>query len=225
MKEEKRTRDPRPSGLTKAEAMKAYWRDVKSGRRERIEKPMNPPQPRRNPLFDLPEEIRAKVFTWLRECPYHDAVRAMLRGHGVEHVTDKQFNEFFAGEAENHWYRRITRAADEANALVQLAESHVPKFSAGILAALGQEAFRQIARGDVDPESMGRFATLFMKARSDERQDQMQELKREQLRRELQDQIEQALEKLAEEVERHPEAKEAFDALRRELAEHKEESA
>jgi hypothetical protein len=226
MKEDKCKRDPRGSGLTKAEAMKAYWREVKAGRRERNEKSLKNIKPKHNPIFDLPEEIRAKLFVWLRECPYHDAVRKMLlRDHGMGGFTDKQFDDFFAGEAENHWYRRITRAAEEANALVKLAEEHVPKFSAGMLAALGQEAFRQVTKGDADPATMGRLASLFMKARGDERQDQMQELKREQLRHELQDQIEHALEKLAEEVERHPEAKEAFDALRRELAEHKGEGA
>ncbi len=51
----------------------------------------------------------------------------------------------------------------------------------------------------------------------------MQELKREKLRHELQEQIDHALEKLAEEVDRHPVAREAFEALRKELATSMEE--
>ncbi len=175
-----------------------------------------------NPLLDLAEEERAKLFTWLRECPYDDAVQVMLRDQGLEGVTRTQLDEFFQFEAEQHWEKRIGRAAQEANALVALVEKSPVRFSAGILAALGQEAFRQIASGQVDPNAMGKLATLFLKARSDERADQMQELKREKLRHELQGQVEQALEKLAEEVDRHPAAREAFEALRRELTATKE---
>jgi hypothetical protein len=162
-----------------------------------------------NPLFDLPEEQRAKLFMWLRECPYDDAVQHMLREQGVSDVTSSQLNDFFQSEAEHHWEKRILRATQEANSLVQLVEKSPVKFSSGILAALGQEAFRQIASGQVEPDAMGKLATLFLKARSDERADQMQELRREKLRRELQGQIDHALEKLAEEVDRHPVAREA----------------
>ena len=171
-----------------------------------------------NPLLDLPEEQRAKLFAWLRVCPYDDAVQQMLQEQGIEGVSREQLTDFFEAEAEEHWEKRISRAAQEANALVRLVEKSPVKFSSGILAALGQEAFRQIASGEVQPDAMGKIATLFMKARSDERQDQMQELKREKLRQDLQGQVDQALEKLAEEVERHPAARAAFEKLRSELA-------
>ena len=177
-----------------------------------------------NPLFDLAEEQRAKLFAWLRECPYDDAVQHMLRDQGVAEVTRDQLTEFFQIEAESHWEKRIERAAYEANALVRLVENNPVKFSSGILAALGQEAFRQIASGEVAPEAMGKMATLFLKARSDERTDQMQELRREKLRHELQGQIEHALEKLAEEVDRNPMAREAFEALRKEISRNMEEA-
>jgi hypothetical protein len=177
-----------------------------------------PPRRSANPLFDLPEEPRAKLFMWLRECPYDDAVQHMLREQGIADTTRSQLDDFFQFEAEQHWGKRIGRAAQEANALVQLVEKSPVRFSAGILAALGQEAFRQIASGQVEPDAMGKLATLFLKARSDERADQMQELKRAKLRHELQGQIDHALEKLAEEVDRHPVAREAFEALRKELA-------
>jgi len=202
---------------TKSEASREMWRKIHAGI---LPRPGSKSRPTRsvNPLFDLPEEQRAKLFAWLRECPYDDAVQQMLREQGWAKATSAQLNDFFEFEAEHHWEKRIMRAAQEANALVRLVEKSPARYSSGILAALGQEVFRQIASGQVQPEAMGKLATLFLKARSDERADQMQELKREKLRHELQGQIDQALEKLAEEVDRHPEAREAFEALRKELA-------
>lgn len=209
---------------TKREAGLERWRKVRSGEMPHPDKVIKPPRRSVNPLFDLPEEQRAKLFAWLRECPYDDAVQQMLRDQGIAAATSSQLNDFFQFEAEQHWEKRIVRAAQEANALVQLVEKSPARFSSGILAALGQEAFRQIASGQVEPDAMGKLATLFLKARSDERADQMQELKREKLRHELQGQIDHALEKLAEEVDRHPVAREAFEALRKELATSMEEA-
>jgi len=187
------------------------WREGASGGEQE--------SPEGNPLLKLEEEDRARLYTWLRECPYEDAVKQVLREQGIGEVSSAQLMEFFQIEAENHWEKRISRAAIEANALVQLVERSPIKFSSGILVALGQEAFRQIASGQVEPASMGRIATLFLKARSDERADQMGQLKREKLRRDLEGQIGHALEKLAEEVEKHPAARAAFEALRKEIQE------
>jgi hypothetical protein len=172
----------------------------------------------RNPLLDLSEERRSKLFVWMRECPYDDAVRQMLRDEGLPGVTDAQLMEFFQLEAENHWEKRIERAALEANALVQLVERSPIKFSSGILAALGQETFRQIASGQAAPEAMNKLASLFLKARADERADQMQELRREKLRQELAGRVNLALEKFSEEVERNPASRALFEELQRELA-------
>ncbi len=210
---------------TKSEAGLERWRKVRAGLLTHPDKSPKPALRSMNPLFDLPEEQRAKLFAWLRECPYDDAVQHMLRDLGIGEATPSQLNDFFQFEAEQHWEKRIGRAAHEANALVRLVEKSPVRFSAGILAALGQEAFRQIASGQVEPDAMGKLATLFLKARSDERADQMQELKREKLRHELQGQIDHALEKLAEEVDRHPVAREAFEALRKELAATLEEAS
>jgi len=209
---------------TKSEAMHERWRKIRAGEMTHPDKYPKAPSRSVNPLFDLPEEQRAKLFVWLRECPYDDAVRYMLRDQGITDTTPAQLEDFFQFEAQQHWEKRIQRAAQEANALVQLVEKSPVKFSSGILAALGQETFRQIASGRVEPDAMGKLATLFLRARSDERTDQMQELKREKVRRELQGQIDHALEKLAEEVDRHPIAREAFEALRRELATSMEEA-
>ena len=213
---------------TRSEAAKEHWRLIRAGLRPHPNTVVTPSRktkgPARNPLFDLKESIRSELFARLRECVSDDVIRAWMRREKLPEVTSKQLDNFFDVEADNQWRKRCGRATAEANALVRLAEDSVPKFSAGILAALGQEAFRQVVRGEVDPATVGRWATLFMKARSDERTDQMQELRREKLRHELEEQVEHALEKLAEEVERHPAAREAFEALRRELIEHREDN-
>jgi hypothetical protein len=170
-----------------------------------------------NPLLDLSEERRSKLFAWLRACPYDDAVQQMLRDEGLPGITAPQLSEFFQLEAESHWEKRIERAALEANALVQLVERNPVRFSSGILAALGQEAFRQIASGEVAPEAMNKMASLFLKARADERADQMHVLKREKARQEVIGRVNVALEKFSEEVNRNPVSREIFEALRREL--------
>jgi hypothetical protein len=174
-------------------------------------------EPRRNPLFDLAEKERAKIFSFLRDCPYDDALQEMTRDMGVEAVRPEELTEFFQSEADHHWRKRIERAAHEANALVRLAEQNPAHFSSGILAALGQEAFRQIASGESQGDSMNKMALLFMRARSDERAGQMSELKQEKMRMEMRGQIEVALEELSNEVNKRPAARAAFEALQREL--------
>jgi len=149
---------------------------------------------------------------------YDGAVLHMLADDGLPGITRDQLDEFFEEEANDQWEKRTGRAAVEANALVRQAEKSRVKFSEGILAALGQEAFRQISSGQAEPKAMGRLATLFLKVRGDKRADQMQELKREKLKHELEGQVSNSLEYLSEKVNAHPEAKEAFDALRKELA-------
>jgi hypothetical protein len=202
-----------------------YWREVKAGRRERNEKPFDLKPPGYNPLFDLPEKERSKLFVWMRECPYRDAIREMIREKGLPEVTDDQLQQFFQEEAHYQWEFRTSRAADEADALVQLAEKRLPRLSAGMLHALGQTAFRLATTEGADPGTLTRIATLFMRAKGDQRADQMQELKREHLRHELQEQLNHALEKLSQAVEEHPAAREAFEALRSELAGQAEEEA
>ena len=177
-----------------------------------------------NPLLNLPEEQRAKLFAWLRECPYDDAVQHMLKDQGIAEATQAQLTEFFQLEAENHWEKRIERAALEANALVQLVEKNPVQFSSGILAALGQEAFRQIASGQVEPDAMNKMATLFLKARGDDRAEQMLALRREKWKHDWRTQTDRALEEFAKEVEKHPAAREAFEALRKEIFETVEEA-
>ena len=140
-------------------------------------------------------------------------MRQMARELGVGEATTEQLTEFFQREAEHHWEKRIERAAQEANALVRLVEQNPTHFSSGILAALGQEVFRQVASGQAEPDAMNKMATLFLRARADERADQLGELKREKLRLEMRGEVQVALDQLAEEVDRHPGARSAFEAL------------
>lgn len=208
----------KPTGRTQREAAKDYWREVKAGQRKRVVRNFVDRDPTRNPLFALSDERRSMLVRWMRDCPYYGATREMLERQGVHGVTDKQIDEFYSGETSYQHSVRTRRATEEATTLIELAEESVPKFSSGMLAALGQEAFRQVASGAVDPDVMARLVKLFMAVRSSNRADQMQELRLEKMEQELEGQAEQALEKLAEEVERHPAAREAFEDLRRELA-------
>ena len=204
-----------PKVSPRSAAMRERWRKIRAGE---VPHPDKKPKPASdNPLLDLPQQERGRLFAWLRECPYDEVVLKTLQEQGYPDIERKHLNDFFQVEADLHWQHRVGRAAQEADALVQLVERSPVKFSAGILAALGQEAFRQVASGNVAPESMGRLATLFLRARSDERADQMQELKREKMKHDLKDQFDEALEALAAEVDKHPAAARAFAELLREL--------
>ena len=169
-----------------------------------------------NPLANLPEKERAELFTQLRDCPYHEVMVEALRAKGIE-TTAQQLKFFYHDEARHHWETRIARAALEANALIQLAEENPTNFSSGILAALGQEAFRQIASGQAQPEAINKMALLFLRAKADERADQLGELKREKLRLEIRGNLNLALEQLSDEVNKRPAAREKFEALRNAL--------
>jgi hypothetical protein len=212
------TTDGTCSGETEEDRKKRRAREVSAKWQAELKAELAAsPKPRSNPLLDLPEDQTEKLFAWLRECPYHDAVKQMLAEQGIAGVTDCELDQFFELEANSHWQRRLQRAATEANALVTYIEQHPVKFSAGILAALGQEAFRQIASGNVAPESMTRMTNLFLKARADERSDQLLDLRREKMELDRRTQTEAALEAFAAEIEKHPEARAAFEALRAEL--------
>jgi hypothetical protein len=214
---------PPKTNRTRSEAQRDYWRDVKSGKRIRNEKPAELPKaPDHNPIFDLPEAERLKLYARLRDCPLTEVIQAILEEHGVPPVTRDQVNEFFAVEAENLWEVRTLRAVTEANALVRFAEKTDENIPAGILAALGQQTFKLVAAG-ADPAQISRLATLFIKMRSDSRANQMQGLKRRKVEHALGDDMHAAFRKLAEEVDRCPAAQEHFDALQRALAESAEE--
>jgi hypothetical protein len=218
------THEAGAAGRTRSEALRDYWRDVKSGKRVRNERPAElPKDPAANPLFLVPDGQRAKLFVLLRDCPLLETVNAVLRSNGVPEVNNDQLVEFLDDEAEQYWDLRTRRADNEANSLVRLAEKNLPNISTGILTALGQAAFKQVIRDEIEPGAMSRIVTMFLKARSEKRADQMQGLKRRKAENDLGDDAHAAFRKLAEEVDRCPAAQEHFDALQRALAENAEE--
>ena len=222
--ETRATHEKGAAGRTQSQALKDYWRDVKSGKRARNDQPVETPKdPNRNPLLDLPDADRAKLFVMLRLCPYLETANLAMRERGLPEVDQVQLDEFHKEEADHYWEVNTARAITEADALVRMGEKAVPKLSAGMLTALAQEAFKQITNG-VDPALMTRMATLFFKARGDNRADEMQGFKRRKAEHDLGDEMHAAFRRLAEEVDRCPAAQEHFDALQRALAENAEEA-
>ncbi len=215
-----------PPKRTHREAQLDYWREVKSGKRVRNEKPRPlTKDPGRNSLLDLPDGLRSKLYVLIRDCPVLETVNELLARHKLEAINEDQLTEFLNEEHLHHWELRAVRARNEADTVVRTLEKSVPAFSAGMVAALGQEAFRQVVSDSADPGVMSRIVTLFIKARGHLRTDEMHELKREKLLGELDDRIAQALQNLAEHVKDHPAAQEAFEALQREMAETAEREA
>ena len=176
-----------------------------------------------NPLLDLPGGGAGEAFCVVTECPYNDAVQQMLHDRGLRRLTPYELTEFFQLEADFHWQRRIQARGAGGERADSLVEKNPVRFSSGILAALGQEAFRQIASGEVNPDAMTKMANLFLKARGDERAEQSLEMKREQMRQNWRSATERALEVFAEEVKEQPAAQRAFETLRDELLQAAEE--
>jgi hypothetical protein len=211
-------RQPPDIRRTHSEALRDYWRDVKSGARTRkAESPEIPKDPNSNPLFDLPDEQKSRIYSWLRNCSYMDAAQDMLKGEGITGVSDKQIAEFNDEEGYHHWQMRIARGASEANAIVRLVEEVRPDYPAGILHGLGQEVFRQVSAGNMDPGVVTKLGAFFLKVRSDERTNLMQGLKRQKVERELEGSVHEALQNLSRQVQDQPAAREAFEALCHEL--------
>jgi hypothetical protein len=215
-----------PKRRSHSEALRDYWRDVKAGVRSRRGVAREVPKdPERNPLLELPDKQRARIYAWMRDCPYIDSAQDLVEKEGIHGVTVAQIVEFHEEESKYQQDVRFARAAEEANALVAKAEKSGANFSGAILARLGQEVFRLISSGNLEPSAISRLGTLFLRARGDDRAALMHGLKREKLQRELQGQLDQAFEKLSEVVTRNPEAQEAFDVVRRELNQRTEEEA
>jgi hypothetical protein len=171
-----------------------------------------------NPLLELPDETRSKLFDLMRVCPYTDTALQMLEEQGVTDVLPLHLEGFFESEGEHQWEVRCLRATQEANSLMKAVEKHVLPYDPATLQALQQQIFHLIASSQADPATIARMGTLFLKVRGNMRAEENHELRQEKFRRELQGQIDLALEKLAEEVDKHPATRSTFDALRQELA-------
>jgi len=171
-----------------------------------------------NPLLDLSDEFRCKLFLFMRDCPYTDAILQMLEENGVTEILPLHLEDFFQFEAQHQWGMRCQRGTQEANALIKMVEKHGVEYSPATLAALQQQVFSLISSGNADPDTIAKMGALFLKVKSHIRVDESHVLRQAKMRRELQGQIDLALEKLSEEVDKHPGTRGTFDALRKELA-------
>jgi hypothetical protein len=181
-----------------------------------------------NPLLNLPQEQKENIFIWLREGSDHDAINLRLQDAGLPSATRQDVDLFFTAYARERWTRRIDRAAEEADALIALVRRSPGQIPEAVLAALGQEAFRQIASGKVESADLARYTSLFLRAREQDRAERALDLQNEKLRLARRNATEKALDAFARELPQNPAALEAFQNLKNQLldqTEHLEESA
>ena len=179
-----------------------------------------------NPLLSLPQEQKENIFIWLREGSDHDAINLRLQDAGLPNASRREIDQFFTAYARERWTRRIDRAAEEANALTALVRRSPGQISEAVLAALGQEAFRQITSGRVDSADLVRYTSLFLRAREQDRSERALDLQNEKLRLARRNATEKALDAFARELPQHPAALAAFENLKNQLldqTEHLEE--
>jgi hypothetical protein len=207
-----------PRRLTRSEAQLKRWREIRAGKRPHPDK-VRAAVPSANPLFDLPEEKRSELYTWLQRQPSEEAITQWLADEGLPHITYLQAKDFFIDEGQNQACKRMEWAAMAATSVIRMAEKCNVKFSKAILHELAQQTFKAVSSSNMEPGIATKLGTLFLRARSDDRAEKMQKLKRKQLRNELRGEINHALDHLADEIGKRPGAKKVFEALRRELAE------
>ena len=180
-----------------------------------------------NPLLALAQEQKENIFIWLREGSDHDAINLRLQDAGLPAATPREINSFFTEYARERWTRRIDRAAEEADALIALVRRSPGQIPEAVLAALGQEAFRQIASGKVESADLARYTSLFLRAREQDRAERALDLQNEKLRLARRNATEKALDAFARELPQNPAALEAFQNLKNQLldqTEHLEEA-
>ena len=180
-----------------------------------------------NPLLLLPQEQKENIFIWLREGSDHDAINLRLQDAGLPSATRREIDQFFTAYAHERWTRRIDRAAEEADALIALVRRSPGQIPEAVLAALGQEAFRQIASGKVESADLARYTSLFLRAREQDRAERALQLQNEKLRLDHRTATERALDAFARELPQHPAALAAFQHLKNQLldqTEHLEET-
>ena len=118
-----------------------------------------------NPLLALPQGQKENIFIWLREGSDHEAINIRLREKNLPPATEREINSFFTQYAQERWHNRLGRAAVEADAIISQVRQdrgHIPEAT---LAALGQEAFSQIASGKATAEDLARYTSMFLRAR------------------------------------------------------------
>lgn len=181
-----------------------------------------------NPLLSLTQEQKEELFIWLREGSDHDAINLRLRDHELPTASRREIDQFFTAYARERWSRRIDRAAEEADAIIDLMRRSSAQIPDAVLAALGQEAFRQISSGKVESKSLAQYTALFLRAREQDRSERALHIQSERLDLARRNATEKALDAFARDLPKNPAAQEAFQNLRAQLldqTDHLEESA
>ncbi len=168
-----------------------------------------------NPLLSLPAKKKERIFNQLRNCKLTD--EAVKKQTGIDGLTQRQVKQFFAKYADEFWTNRVERAANEANALMKLVRKNPVEFSDGVLAVLGQEVFRRIASGKVEPGVLVQFTQLFARKRADDRAERALIARLEKQKQEMRSKMELALDSFVSELGKNEVAKNAFEVLKAEL--------
>jgi hypothetical protein len=182
--------------------------------------------PVKNPLLRLSEAQKEDLFVYLREGADEEVIQEKLSELGCRSYVRRQVDQFFKIYAQERWTKRIDRAAQEADALIQLVRRSPAQFSEGVLAALGQEAFRQIASGKVEADALAKYTSLFLRAKEQDRAERALLIQGERLRATQRNATEKALDAFARQIPKNPGAFEAFKKLKEQLldqTEHLEE--
>jgi hypothetical protein len=172
---------------------------------------------KRNPLLDLTESQKEDLFVYLREGADEEVIAEKLQELGCPATTRRHIDHFFKIFAQERWTKRVDRAAQEAEALIQLVRRSPSQFSEGVLAALGQEAFRQIASGKVEPDALAKYTSLFLRAKEQDRAERALLIQGERLRVMQRNSTEKALDSFARSLPKNPAAFEAFKKLKDQL--------
>jgi hypothetical protein len=185
-----------------------------------VEGPLaQPPPTPPNPLLRLPQEQREDIFIWLREGADYDAINVKLLDKDLPTATPREIDQFFRAYARERWERRVDRAAEEANALMTSMRRSPGNLPEAVLAALGQEAFRQISSGKAEASALTRYTALFLRARDQDRAERALVVQTERIRHAQRTSVEKALDAFAQDLPQNPAALKAFQQLRQQLLE------
>jgi hypothetical protein len=172
-----------------------------------------------NPLLRLPQDQREDIFIWLREGADYDAINIKLLDKDLPAATPREIDQFFRAYARERWERRVDRAAEEANALMTSMRRTPGNLPEAVLAALGQEAFRQISSGKAEASSLTRYTALFLRARDQDRAERALVVQAEKARHAQRTSVEKALDAFARDLPQNPAALKAFQQLKQQLLE------
>jgi hypothetical protein len=172
-----------------------------------------------NPLLRLPQDQREDIFIWVREGADYDAINVKLLDNGLPSATPREIDHFFRAYARERWERRVDRAAQEADALMTSVRRTPGNLPEAVLAALGQEAFRQISSGKAEAASLTRYTALFLRARDQDRAERTLLFQADKARHAQRTSVEKALDAFARDLPQNPAAHQAFQQLRQQLLE------